>query len=72
MKKFNRIFVIVIDSLGVGEMPDSAEFDDTGVNTLVRGEFPDSESSEAGTGEHLSVKAGSSGERAGGVLCKAS
>lgn len=34
MKKFNRIFVIVIDSLGVGEMPDSAEFDDTGVNTL--------------------------------------
>ena len=31
---YKRIFVIVIDSLGVGEMPDSPKFGDIGVNTL--------------------------------------
>ncbi len=35
MKKFKRIFVIVTDSVGIGEMPDAAKFDDTGANTLV-------------------------------------
>ena len=34
MKKINRVFLIVMDSLGVGEMPDSYKFGDTGVNTL--------------------------------------
>ena len=34
MQKFNRVFVLVIDSLGIGEMPDSAKFGDVGVNTL--------------------------------------
>lgn len=34
MQKYNRIFVVVMDSLGVGAMPDSAEFGDVGVNTL--------------------------------------
>ncbi|MDO5411235.1 MAG: phosphopentomutase [Lachnospiraceae bacterium] len=34
MEKFKRIFVIVMDSLGVGAMEDSAEFGDMGVNTL--------------------------------------
>ena len=34
MPKFNRILVVVVDSLGVGEMPDSADFGDVGVNTL--------------------------------------
>ncbi|WP_459478800.1 phosphopentomutase [Clostridium saccharoperbutylacetonicum] len=34
MKKYNRIFTIVIDSLGVGEMNDSKEYGDTGVDTL--------------------------------------
>ena len=34
MPKFKRIFVLVVDSLGVGEMPDSADFKDLGVNTL--------------------------------------
>lgn len=32
--KYNRIFVIVIDSLGIGEMSDSAEYGDVDVNTL--------------------------------------
>lgn len=35
MPKYNRVFVIVVDSLGVGEMHDSAKFGDVGVNTLV-------------------------------------
>ncbi len=34
MGKYNRIFVIVMDSLGVGEMKDSEMFGDVGVNTL--------------------------------------
>lgn len=34
MGKYNRIFVIVMDSLGVGEMKDSEAFGDVGVNTL--------------------------------------
>lgn len=31
MKNYDRIFVIVLDSLGIGAMPDSANFGDTGV-----------------------------------------
>ncbi len=34
MEKYKRIFVIVMDSLGVGAMDDSPEFGDVGVNTL--------------------------------------
>lgn len=34
MERFKRVFVIVMDSLGVGEMTDSPEFGDVGVNTL--------------------------------------
>lgn len=34
MQKYRRIFTIVIDSLGIGEMKDSSEYGDAGVNTL--------------------------------------
>ena len=34
MKKYNRIFTIVIDSMGIGAMPDSEKFGDIGVDTL--------------------------------------
>lgn len=34
MKKYKRIFTIVIDSLGAGAMPDAAEYGDTGTDTL--------------------------------------
>ena len=34
MEKYKRIFVIVLDSLGIGEMPDSERFGDTGVDTF--------------------------------------
>lgn len=34
MKKYKRIFTIVLDSLGVGEMSDSKEYGDIGVDTL--------------------------------------
>lgn len=34
MKKYNRIFVIVLDSLGIGAMPDSDKFGDVGVDTF--------------------------------------
>lgn len=32
--KIKRIFLIVLDSVGIGEMPDAAEFGDEGSNTL--------------------------------------
>ena len=30
----NRVFLIVLDSLGIGNAPDAAEFGDKGTNTL--------------------------------------
>ncbi|MFT4105769.1 MAG: phosphopentomutase [Lacrimispora sp.] len=34
MERFKRVFVIVIDSLGIGEMADAARYGDEGSNTL--------------------------------------
>ncbi|MGL4819475.1 MAG: phosphopentomutase [Bacilli bacterium] len=34
MKQFNRIFVIVMDSVGIGEAPDAVQFGDVGTHTL--------------------------------------
>ncbi|MTT31216.1 phosphopentomutase [Terrilactibacillus sp. BCM23-1] len=33
-KKFKRVFLIVLDSVGIGEAPDASKFDDYGVDTL--------------------------------------
>ena len=32
--KFKRIFLIILDSLGVGEAPDANNYNDSGSNTL--------------------------------------
>lgn len=34
MKKYQRVFLIVIDSLGIGAMPDADQYGDVGANTL--------------------------------------
>src|SRR5574344_1152097 len=34
-KKYKRIFVVVMDSVGIGEEPDAADFGDVGTNTFV-------------------------------------
>ncbi len=34
MKQYKRIFVIVMDSLGIGAMPDAVDYGDAGVDTL--------------------------------------
>jgi phosphopentomutase len=34
MRRFERIFWIVLDSVGIGELPDAAEYGDVGRNTL--------------------------------------
>ena len=34
MKEFERIFWIVLDSVGIGELPDAVEYDDVGRSTL--------------------------------------
>jgi phosphopentomutase len=34
MRQFERIFWIVLDSVGIGELPDAADYDDVGRNTL--------------------------------------
>lgn len=33
-KKYKRVFVVVMDSLGVGELPDAADYGDAGTDTL--------------------------------------
>ncbi|MGD8189118.1 phosphopentomutase [Brevibacillus ginsengisoli] len=33
-KQFNRVFLIVMDSVGIGELPDAARFNDVGSHTL--------------------------------------
>jgi len=35
LNKFNRIFLIVLDSVGIGEMADASKFGDAGTNTFV-------------------------------------
>ena len=32
---FKRIFLVVLDSLGIGEAPDASKYDDEGANTLL-------------------------------------
>lgn len=39
MKKFKRIFVIVTDSVGAGEAPDSYKYNDQGANTLKHASY---------------------------------
>ena len=34
MGKYKRIFVVVVDSLGAGALPDAAEYGDAGTDTL--------------------------------------
>lgn len=34
MPRYNRMFIIVLDSLGIGELPDAAAFDDAGADTF--------------------------------------
>ncbi|MBJ8192393.1 phosphopentomutase, partial [Bacillus cereus] len=34
MSKFKRIHLVVMDSVGIGEAPDAAQFDDYDVDTL--------------------------------------
>lgn len=34
MRQFERVFILVIDSLGIGELPDAADYGDVGANTL--------------------------------------
>lgn len=35
MKKIKRIFLIILDSFGIGALPDAADFGDSGTNTLL-------------------------------------
>ena len=35
-----RAIIIVLDSVGIGELPDAADFGDVGSNTLVPISFP--------------------------------
>ena len=34
MNEYKRIFIVVLDSLGIGAMPDSTKFGDDGVDTF--------------------------------------
>ena len=32
--KYNRVFLVIMDSVGAGELPDAKDYNDTGANTL--------------------------------------
>src|SRR5699024_12831514 len=34
MDKFKRVFLVVLDSVGIGEAPDAEQYNDIGANTL--------------------------------------
>ena len=34
MNSFKRVFLVVMDSVGIGEAPDAEKFDDKGAHTL--------------------------------------
>ena len=34
MRKYKRVFVVVLDSLGIGAMPDAERFGDTNTDTF--------------------------------------
>jgi len=34
MPAWNRVIWVVLDSVGIGELPDAADYDDVGRNTL--------------------------------------
>ena len=38
-KKFKRVFVIIMDSVGAGEAPDSYKYNDQGANTLKHASY---------------------------------
>lgn len=39
-RRYKRVFAIALDSIGIGEAPDAAKFDDEGADTLGHiGEF---------------------------------
>lgn len=31
--KYNRVFLVIMDSVGAGELPDAKDYNDTGANT---------------------------------------
>lgn len=76
MERFKRVFVVVMDSLGVGAMPDSADFGVIGVNTL--GHISESVDTfkipniQKLGGKYYSVKAGSGKRASNRILWKAS
>ena len=76
MERFKRVFVVVMDSLGVGAMPDSADFGDIGVNTLGHisesvdtFEIPNLQ--KTGNGKYYSVKASCTDGSPAGLLRQA-
>ena len=73
MEKYKRIFVIVLDSLGIGAMPDSEKFGDVGVDTFGHilermGTLGYSESAEAGNGKSPSGREDGNGRETNGTL----
>ena len=74
MKKYNRIFVIVLDSLGIGAMPDSEKFGDVGVDTFGHildqmGTPGDPQPEEAGNAESPLWRKHGKSCRTYGTLC---
>src|SRR5208282_2334139 len=71
MAKFERVIWIVLDSVGIGELPDAAEYGDTGRNTLGRiAHFADTNACGTWDWEHRAPAACAAGRNATRVLWK--
>ena len=73
MKKYKRIFTIVIDSFGAGEMPDAAQYGDEGTDTMGHisqnvDEFTIPNLQKLGIAKSSSVETGCSSGATNGLL----
>ena len=71
MERYKRIFVIVLDSLGIGEMPDAARFGDYDVDTFghICDTVGTSKLKETRNAESSSSQRNGRSEKSNGLLC---
>ena len=69
MKKFKRIFVIVMDSFGAGHAKDGAAYGDDGADTMghIAEKHEDPKSDQTGTCKSPSFKGSNTGRTSSGL-----
>ena len=68
-RRLKRVFVIVLDSMGMGAMADAARFGDEGADTLDRGTFLYSKPGIFRAGKPEILKTGTAAGTSTWILC---